>query len=186
MNYNAWTENTLYLDTYLYDDVALVEWQYYNWNTGQFEEIPYMSQPILGSNGQIIGYSNNAKRENYYIRLSESADFIDHTKPFVIRPMYQKKVKLTLGKKAYYNYLGDDSTIGNSAQTPQIHNSPDQDMTAGIQLLLKVLDNPQSGHRVQVHRVVLKRFHLGFGQRADAYQCAGRRKHGGMGSAFEV
>lgn len=145
LNYNAWTENTLYLDTYLYDDVALVEWQYYNWNTGQFEEIPYMSQPILGSNGQIIGYSNNAKRENYYIRLSESADFIDHTKPFVIRPMYQKKVKLTLGKKAYYNYLGDDSTIGNSAQTPQIHNSPDQDMTAEFNYYSRCLIIPRAG-----------------------------------------
>ena len=53
LNYNAWTENTLYLDTYLYDDVALVEWQYYNWNTGQFEEIPYMSQPILGSKAKL-------------------------------------------------------------------------------------------------------------------------------------
>lgn len=148
LQYNNWTDNILQLQTFLMDGMALVEWQYYDWTTNQFVEIPYVSGPVYNKQGQIISYTNNAKKESYSINLAQS-NFIDHTKPFIIRPLYQKKVNLTLNKKAYYYYLNDSSTNGNSAQTPQIYASPGTDTYATFNYYTKCLIVPRaaSGYR---------------------------------------
>lgn len=147
LNYNEWTDNILYLETILAEGMALVEWQYYDFSTGTFIEIPYVSNPIMSGN-TIIGHTNNAKRTAYTINLS-GCSFIDHTKPLIIRPKYQKKVTLNLGKKAYYDFFGDFTTIYNNAQTPQIYNSPETDAQATFNYYTKCLIIPRaaSGYR---------------------------------------
>ncbi len=136
--YNIWSDNILYLDVNLYDDMTLIEWQYYNWDTGQYEEIPFTS-----NNG-----INNPKVPRYHINLKE-CDFIDHTKPFIIRPLFQKRVTLNLMKKAFFYDINDHSGIGNSAQQPQILNSPNTDTNATFNYYDKVsvIPRPGEGYR---------------------------------------
>ncbi|MDD4315914.1 MAG: hypothetical protein PHC84_02010 [Clostridia bacterium] len=141
--YNNWTDNVLYLETFLSEGMALVEWQYYDWATDQFKVIPYVSSPVYNKQGVIIGYTNNAKKEAYSINLTQ-ASFIDHTKPFIIRPKYQKKVNLTLDKKAYYYYVDDSSSNGNAAQTPQIYSSPGTDTFATFNYYTECLIIPRA------------------------------------------
>ncbi len=141
--YNNWTDNILQLQTFLSEGMTLVEWQYYDWASGEFIEIPYVSGPVYNKQGVITAYTNNAKKENYSINLAQSS-FIDHTKPFIIRPKYQKKVNLTLNKKAYYYYLNDSSSNGNAAQTPQIYSSPGTDTYATFNYYTKCLIIPRA------------------------------------------
>lgn len=124
---NNWDDNVLYLNARLRTGVDLVQWEYYDWITGTFKAIGYSSLPVQGSGGE-IDYNNKSSMDNYYINFAEYAATnegrtIDWTKPFIIRPRYQKKVELVLNKKAYTTYYGDTTTAGNNAQNPTIHNS---------------------------------------------------------------
>lgn len=143
--YNTWSDNILYLETSLSEGMALVEWQYYNFNENKFETIPYVDNPIL--NGDVItGYVNSAQKTSYYIDLSQCHSFIDHTKPFIIRPQYQKKVTLILDKKAYYDFLGDNTFVYNSRQMPEIYGAPGARDRATFDYYTKCLIIPRAAN----------------------------------------
>lgn len=118
---NSWENGKIILNmTALSTTVHFTNWQYYNWSSGEYEDITYSySDASYGLDGEGNPVSITCYYEYYrfdmsylysgnmpYAICSDSADNANNTLPLIIRPSLWKSVAVELTKYAYINYLG--------------------------------------------------------------------------------
>ncbi len=118
---NSWENGKINLNmTALSTTVHFTSWQYYNWSTGEYEDITYSySDASYGLDGtgnpvNITSYYENYKFDMSYLYsgnmpyaiCADRADNSNNTLPLIIRPSLWKSVAVELTKYAYINYLG--------------------------------------------------------------------------------
>ncbi len=118
---NSWVNSKIILNmTALSTTVHFTNWQYYNWNSGKYEDISYSyTDASYGYDGEGNPVNVTCFFEYYrfdlnylytgkmpYATCSDSATNSNNTLPLIIRPNLWKSVSVDITKSAYNNYLG--------------------------------------------------------------------------------
>lgn len=139
-DYDYWDDAILSLElTATPSTVKLIGWQYYNWNTGVYEDIGYRyvdrsyGQDSFGNYTTVdnsfslyefdFSYlyadllDDNGQHTSVpampYAISTTTADNTDNNRPLVIRPQFVKVTRLEITQIAYVEQLGEGETIDN-------------------------------------------------------------------------
>lgn len=166
---NTWEDGIIYLSMEaMPSSVKLLSWQYYNWNSRQYEEINYVYEDrSLGvdSTGNYTVVDNTFTIYNFalsYIYSGEmpyaisASDAENHAndRPLIIRPKLWKIVQIELSQAAFTDYLGGNFT---DDFVTVIH--PVIDSVSGSDVYYALSDDGMTGEFDYGAEIVVKYYH---------------------------